>query len=875
MPSDRERIIPISTYRVQLSAQFTLDDLADQVPYMARLGLSHVYLSPIFQARPSSPHGYDIVNYGCVNDELGGRRAWRRFASVLQSHGMGAVLDVVPNHMAADPVNNPVWRQVLREGPRSQAARFFDIDWRPLTGLWRDKVLLPCLEEPYGQSLINGAVQLERAGDDLRIRCGALHLPVSPASVDRLGAVSHIDEAVATVNRSPHLLHELLEEQHYRLAYWRPANDEINYRRFFGINELIATHAEDETVFAHTHSLVLTLAGEGVVTGVRVDHVDGLLDPVGYLQQLRAALESASGARPWIVVEKILEASETLDTAWPVDGTTGYDALDALNRLFVSGRGVRVLRRFFHRLADDSIPFRDEAHRCKQLIMYGPLLSGVTMLAHEMKRVADASWTTRDISLNSLQEALVEFVAALPVYRTYLGTTRERAAEREIVIQTIDSAIRGNPSMDASAFAFLRSLMLGEPVENADLAQRRAALVKRLQQYTSGVHAKGVEDTAFYRDNTLLALNEVGGSPAGPALTTRAFHRFNERRARLWPHSMTATSTHDTKLSEDARIRIATLSIFPESWTDAVRRWRTLNAPFRLDTRRGSSPDVRDEYRLYQILVGVWNETDFDSARVASSGIVQRVVDYMRKAAREAQLNTSWMRPDADYECGLEGFVRGVLTEDRAAEFRESLALFVGLILPVSTCHSISQLVLKCLMPGVPDFYQGCEDWSLRLTDPDNRRPVNFPALADRVRRMDAQRPSRAALDAGDLKIHLTSTLLEFRRDHQRWLRDASYRALRVRGSRSGSVVAFERRGLTSRVVVAVPRVSHRLPTSCWPSGSTFWEDTEVRLPSLSTTWSNLFTGHEFHGGGAWQRLAGLTEAVPWLVLTPACSRLP
>ena len=495
MRADRGQSVPTSTYRVQLSHRFTLDDLAAQVPYLARLGISHVYLSPIYSARPESPHGYDIVDYGCINCELGGRPAWQRLSEALSIHKLGVVLDVVPNHMAADPVHNALWRQVLREGPSSQAARFFDIDWRPLTGLVRDKVLLPFLEEPYGQALINGAVQLARRDEcGLYIRCGGLDLPMSPASEARLLASDSLDAEVARINATPQQLHELLEQQHYRLAYWRPANDEINYRRFFGINELIATHAEDAEVFSRSHALVLDLASQDVVDGIRVDHVDGLLDPLAYLQQLRTALQAASPERPWIVVEKVLGPAEQLGAHWPVDGTTGYDALDALNRLFVSRRGVRILRRFFERLVDEHVSFRDEAERSKRLIMHGALLSGMTMLAHELKRVADASWATRDISLNSLQEALVEFIAALPVYRTYLGTGHDRAEEQTVVTESIDLAERRNPSMDSSAFGFLRSLLLGEPVDDAGLGgapggHRQAAAA--VHQRSSGQGRRG------------------------------------------------------------------------------------------------------------------------------------------------------------------------------------------------------------------------------------------------------------------------------------------------------------------------------------------------------------------------------------------------
>jgi malto-oligosyltrehalose synthase len=848
---------------VQLSKRFTLDDLAAQVPYLAQLGVSHVYLSPIYAARPDSPHCYDIVDYGCINRELGGPPAWQRLCETLRNHELRVILDVVPNHMAADPVNNMLWRRVLRDGPDSEAAKFFDIDWRPLTGFVRDKVLLPFLEEPYGQALTRGTVHLEQAGGELRVGCCGLHLPLSSCSVEALRLGAPPGEGVDAINRNPDRLHELLEQQHYRLAYWRPANDEINYRRFFGVNELIAIHAEDGEVFAKSHSLILKLAAEDVVDGVRVDHVDGLLDPVGYLHQLRAALETSSSRRPWIVVEKVLDPAEPLDSEWPVDGTTGYEALDALNRLFLSGRGVRILRRFFQRLVDERLSFREEALRSKRLIMHGALLSGMTMLAHELKRVADGSWTTRDIALNSLQEALVEFIAALPVYRTYLGTGPDRPVEQQVVIESLESAERRNPAMDASAFAFLRSLLLGEQVDDAALAARRAAIVKRLQQYTSGVQAKGVEDTAFYRDNTLLAMNEVGGNPGDPAMSIREFHRFNVHRAEAWPDSMTATSTHDTKLSEDARIRIGTLSVFAREWTEAVRRWRTMTAPYRRTTRRGACPDVRDEYRFYQVLVGVWNDADVDQDAHVSSDLVERLVAYMRKATREAQLNSSWIRPDLDYENALETFVRQALSHEDGMDFCRSVASFVDLISPVSTCHAISQLVIKCLMPGVPDFYQGTEDWTFTLTDPDNRRPVDFGRHAEQLGGI------WQSSDEGrqHVKMRITTALLQFRNDHDRLLREAGYRPLRVRGLRSTSIVAFERRGGTSRVVVAVPRLTtpSSMPGGC--VGEAFWGDTEIRLPLSSAPWTNILDSHDVVLERPWCRMAELASTRPWVVL--------
>src|SRR5262245_45161422 len=358
-----DRLPPASTYRVQLSSSFTLEDVANQIPYLAELGITDVYLSPIYAARPGSPHGYDIVDHSAIDRERGGCERWQKLCGVLREHSMGVVLDVVPNHMAADPVHNLLWRQVLGDGPTSPASIYFDVDWRPLSGLIRDKVLLPVLEEPYGAALLQGHVALERAGNEIRIRCGGLNLPLAAGSVDP--AIS--DQEIADTNVDPQRIHAVLEAQHYRLAFWRAANDEINYRRFFDVNELIAIRTEEEDVFTGSHRLVLRLAEEDVVHGLRIDHVDGLLEPATYLQRLRARAEEAAHGKMWIVVEKILGRSENLDTTWSVDGTTGYDALNVLNRLFVSGRGVRALRRFYQKLVDDHASFRDTAYDSKRL----------------------------------------------------------------------------------------------------------------------------------------------------------------------------------------------------------------------------------------------------------------------------------------------------------------------------------------------------------------------------------------------------------------------------------------------------------------------------------------------------------------------------
>src|SRR5262245_52321760 len=868
-----DRLPPASTYRVQLSSSFTLEDVANQIPYLAELGITDVYLSPIWASTPGSTHGYDIIDHSTIDPERGGCDGWLKLCGALRAHSMGVVLDVVPNHMAADPVHNLLWRQVLGDGPSSPASIYFDVDWRPLTGLIRNKVLLPVLDQPYGAALLQGHVGLERAADGIRIRCGGLNLPLAAGTIDS----ALPDQEIADINADPQRIHAVLEAQHYRLAFWRAANDEINYRRFFDINELIAIRPEEEEVFNGSHRLVLQLVQEDVVHGLRIDHVDGLLEPATYLQRLRARAEEAAHARMWIVVEKILGRAETLDTTWPVDGTTGYDALNVLNRLFVSGRGVRTLRRYYQKLVDDHTNFRDVAYDCKRLVSLRTLRSGLTLLVHALKRAADASWTTRDITMNALSTALVEFIACLPVYRTYLGHDGEQPGDREAIEQAFSWAIRRNQSMDPTALSFLRSLLLESADLDPALKTAGRAVVRRLEQYTTGVQAKGIEDTAYYRDNTLLALNEVGGDPGGVSGTLPEFHHFNETRARHWPHAHTATSTHDTKLGEDARIRIASISACEHEWIASVQVWRGLNGSFRQLTPKGPVVDINDEYRVYQILIGAWPPDDLDGGGPAAPALVERVSTYMRKAVREAQVHTSWVRINDEYEAAVDAFVRGVLTDGCAAEFRTSLRAMVRRILPLSLCHSLSQLVLKCLMPGVPDIYQGDESWALVLTDPDNRQPVDFAARFAIVRRLLSDGPPPSDLGgtsagdvlSGDLKPYVTARLLRFRRDHRSMMASAGYVPLRARGDRGAALVAFRRTLGGTHVVVAVPRlVEPSAAAAGWPAGASFWGSTELRVPSRVREWRNLFTDQAVVlERPAIAPLAQLTERWPWVVL--------
>jgi (1->4)-alpha-D-glucan 1-alpha-D-glucosylmutase len=525
---------------------------------------------------------------------------------------------------------------------------------------------------------------------------------------------------------------------------------------------------------------------------------------------------------------------------------------------------------------DDQTSFSDIAYRSKRLVIERTLRSGLTLLSHALKRVAEASWTTRDITLNAISATLVEFIACLPVYRTYVGTGSERPLDREAVEEAFARASRYNRWVESSALSFLRSLILDPAGADPALSAARLAVVRRLEQYTSGVHAKGIEDTAYYRDNTLLALNEVGGDPGGASGTLNEFHRFNEERARHWPHTQNATSTHDTKLGEDTRIRIASLAAFPAEWISSVQAWRMSNASFRQLTAKGPELDVNDEYRVYQALIGLWPADDRDGGGPAEPSLVDRLAAYMTKAVREAQLHTSWMRMNEEYEAVVDSFVRGVLTHESAGEFRGSLRAMVRRVLPLSACHSISQLVLKCLIPGVPDIYQGDESWALVVTDPDNRRPVDFDARRAALHRLfvdgAAQHLDGASADhvvCSDLKPFVTAQLVRFRKAHREMMARAGYFPIRARGARASAAVAFRRTRARAHVLVAVPRLVDRAALAAgWPTGEAFWADTALRVPPRVRVWTNVLTGEELTlEQRARAPLASLTERWPWVVL--------
>ncbi len=799
--------VPRATYRVQLNRDFTFADARALVPYLAALGISHVYCSPYLRARPGSPHGYDIVDHSSLNPELGSRADFEQFVTALAEHGMGHLCDVVPNHVGVMGADNAWWMDVLEHGPASACADYFDIDWAPFDAELAGRLLVPVLGDPYGAVLERGELKLaferetgtfaisyfghrfpidpreyptllipafERISDALppasavpaaRIVSRLRGLPprsaTAPASVaQRLAesteakaelavlAARHgpLDDAIADVvehfNGVPgqpatfERLHALLEAQAFRLAYWRVAADEINYRRFFDVNDLAALRMESATVFDATHSFLLQLAAEGKIDGLRIDHPDGLYDPAAYFEQLQVRyrqLVLASNASPnadpppiYIVLEKIAAAHERLPVAWRVSGTTGYRFANLVNGLFVVGAAKDRLDRCWREfVGSEALDYETTVRRAKRAIMQGPLAAELATLAHRALRVARGDHRTRDFTFNVLRRSIEEVIARFPVYRTYIAADGASVQDRHYIEWAVVRAQRASRTADASVFDFLRALMFGTPPPGTatDREAQYREFAMRFQQFTSPVAAKGVEDTAFYTFNRLIALNDVGGDPEEFGTTVTAFHDASRARMEEWPATLLATSTHDNKRSEDVRTRIDVISEMPDAWRRTVQRWRRLNRAHKRRVGDEDAPSANDEYLLYQTLVGTLPPGPLGDAELA--GYRLRIQRYMLKAAREAKTRTSWLGLNADYEAALASFVTALLAGGNN-RFRTDLVRQCAGFAWFGMLNSLSLALVKFSSPGVPDLYQGNELLDFRLVDPDNRATIDY-----------------------------------------------------------------------------------------------------------------------------------------------------
>ncbi len=1036
------RRIPRATYRLQFNSRFTFLDAADLVPYLDALGVSDCYASPVLQACAGSTHGYDICDHSRLNPELGGEKDFDVFAASLKQHGMGLILDSVPNHMgigggcapadssASASARNAWWMDVLENGPSSVYAPFFDIDWDPVNPDLKNKVLLPLLEDQYGRVLEAGKIRLAFEDGAFFLQYYQIKLPISPCTYSailehrladlvrllgedheqlrelrsiltalrylpsrtevssakvvernrekevikrRLAALSGsadiraaLDASLQAFNGTPgdprsfDLLDDLIDRQAYRPAFWRVATEEVNYRRFFDINELAAIRMELPEVFRATHQLLIRLLAEGKASGLRIDHPDGLRDPAGYFRQLQenyvlarvhkalaegrdpeeltrevaahfavcfgrpglhqggrgscrpedagSAGASPSHANPWplyVVAEKILCEGEPLPSDWAVDGTTGYDFLNAVNGLFVAGENRVAFDGIYHAFAGP-VDYRPLVNSTKKMIMLVSMASEINALAHQLDRIAERNRRYRDFTLNSLTFVLREVIACLGVYRTYItGPGAIAARDQRFIEAAVEEAKRRNPRTPEAVFDFVQDALLLRCVGDFPEADRPRLVewALKFQQLTGPIMAKGVEDTVFYTYNRLVSLNEVGGAPDRFGVSIAAFHRQNVERLARWPNSLLATSTHDTKRSEDVRARLNVLSELPQEWEAALGRWSQWNTARKTVVEGRLAPDGNDEYLLYQTLLGIWpasvrgqesgvrsqQDSFSDSCLLTPdslSSVRQRVANYMLKATREAKVHTSWVNPNEEYDAAVQEFIARILPDTLDDPFLQDLLTFQRRVAFFGWFNSLSQVLLKLTCPGVPDLYQGTELWDFSLVDPDNRRPVDYRRrrflLAELQRRIEAgpdltslTEELLATLPDGRIKLYLIWRTLACRRACEPLFTRGGYLPLKTAGSRREHVCAFVRSLESQAVLVVVPRLVAQLVEGARkpPLGPEVWADTRLNLPPhlAARTYRNVFTGEvlrpEDHQGTTGPSLATVLGRFPVALL--------
>ena len=843
--------VPSSTYRLQLSGELRLADALAAVPYLDALGIEALYLSPVTVATPGSRHGYDCCDSTRVNPELGSEEELAALSAALAERGMGILLDIVPNHMAAS-THNPWWRDVLARGPASPSADLFDIAWHAVGAGGRFQVLLPVLGDRYGEVLARGEIRID--GDE--IAYFDRRYPIAEDTRDGLEAARSDREA----------LHRLLERQHYRLADWRVASERINYLRFFDVADLVALRSQDRSVFERTHALALRLARAGLVSGLRIDHVDGLWDPHGYLEQLQAEL----GGDGWIVVEKILIGDEALPAEWPVAGTTGYEFSRAVTGLQVDGAGLQALDDLYHRFTGRPERFADLLVRQKQRMLRELFAGEIEQRSAELFAVSDRDRSARDLSRRQLADALAEVTASLPVYRLYGRSGVARPADRALLDQALAEVAARRPDLDGPVLAWVRRVLaldLRDAADQSGMARPWVDLVMRWQQLTGPVMAKGLEDTALYQYNRLLSLNMVGGEPDPPRrhLTAGEFHRRAAAQLERWWGGLNATTTHDSKRSEDVRSRLHVLAEIPDVWLRAVWRWHGLNQEHRRALGGRTVPDANEELFVYQTLLGVWPLTAGEM-----EGFGERIREYLIKAAREAKVHSSWLEPDEEHEAALVDFASALLDPQRAPGFRADMERLAGRVARWGAVNSLAQLALKLAAPGVADFYQGSELWIPTLVDPDNRRPIDLAARAELLAEVERAGGDPASLAAlvrdwrdGRLKMLVTwRGLRARRRDADLFLR-GDYLPLEASGHAADHLFAFARRRAGAWLVCAVPRFPARL-ASGFPLGARTWRDTIVAFPvGASTAWTDLATGAAVGAADGVLRAADLFRTLP------------
>ena len=912
--------IPAATYRLQFTPDFGFNQAKEIVAYLAQLGISDIYASPIFAARSGSQHGYDVVDQNRLNPELGTPAEFEALVDEVQKQGLGWLQDIVPNHMAFSN-QNPYLMDALEHGPSSAYSDTFDIDWTSFHKELEGRVLAPMLGSNYLECLAGGELQLGYGADGLAVHYYSLQLPIclgtyadffeydlfelekqigdrdryaeftgllkaietevlplsgearSRAATDvkqqlwtLVESVEEIhgfvEKTLATFNgvagdaESFSLLDSLLEKQFYRLSHWKVASEMLNYRRFFTVNELICLNAQHPHVFDQTHELIRRLVQEGKMTGLRVDHIDGLYDPLKYLERLTEETGSV-----YTLVEKILEAVEKLPDDWPIQGTSGYEFLTYVNRVFCQSESEAA----FSELYESFTGLEDNYERLflekKRLLAESELVGDIDNLAHLLVQVAEQMGER--LPDESLRLALKEIMIAFPVYRSYINEDGRSEKDEHYIqeaIATVKATVQSEKGAEkgsdfSEALAFIEKVLLLEDRESLsdEARSHRLHFIMRMQQFTGPLMAKGIEDTLFYVYNRFTGLNEVGGAPGEFGLSVQDFHTYNQYQQAHWPQNLNASSTHDTKRSEDVRSRLSVLSELPEKWKAQVIAWQEMNVDKKRTDQPQPIPTANDEYFLYQTLVGAY---PFDEAEFP--GFKERVQAYVLKAGREAKVNTNWTKINEAYETGYANFIEALLNSAQENAFLESLRSFQTEVKKYGVYNSLSQLLIKIASPGVPDFYQGSELWDLSLVDPDNRRPVDYEKRSQLLADMQTQWQSDPAAlvqallnsledggwEDGRLKLFLAYRGLAARQKFAALFTKGDYMPLKVMGTHADRVIAFARQWEEKMVVAIAPRFFAGLVSSeVLPVGTDVWGDTAIELPAAQQfNWTNLLT---------------------------------
>ncbi len=916
--------IPLATYRLQFNKDFTFHDATKILDYLRELGITEIYASPILTSRRGSGHGYDVTNPNRLDPDLGTEKDFDLFLSELEKRGMGLLLDIVPNHMAASS-ENPWWMDVLENGPDSAFSSYFDIDWHPPSRSLDNKILLPILGRPFGEALESGEFKVTLIGGKLAIEYFESSFPLAPRTyrtvlAHRIGRLRNlldensaayqeyqgiiaalapisdrdsapveaasdkrvrfesirerlrqltadskevgqfIQENLAAFNGKAHdpgsfsNLQRLLGEQYYVLAYWQNVNETINYRRFFTITDLVGMRVEDPVVFDATHNLILRMVSHTVVAGLRIDHIDGLRDPAGYLKRLQERLAPESGpydvTPAYVLVEKILERHEDLPADWPVAGTTGYDYLNFANRVMVHSQGAKAIEQIYSSFIGRKMTFSDVLYQKKKLVMSTILAVEMRSLGRQLEELAAQARYARDLPRQELTEALIETTACFPVYRTYIRNLDLPAEAIRLLEQALEQARLRKPALNPQCFDFLRDVLLlsNPPHVLPDHREARLNFVLRWQQFTGPIVAKGLEDTALYVYQPLLSLNEVGGDPTPGSVCPKEFLEFIAHRQKKWPHSMNASSTHDTKRSEDVRARISVLSEMPEVWETHLKRWASTNEKYKSDVNGAPAPDRNEEYFLYQTILGVWPS---DESTLPEA--VGRLQSYAVKATREAMVHTRWTRPNLAHEEGLTKFVAAILDQKENSAFLEDLRNFHRYSSFYGMLNSLSQTLLKITAPGVPDFYQGSELWDLRLVDPDNRGVVDFSRRIELLKEIEKGTLQQNVsfikellsnrMD-GRIKLYLIWKTLGFRKDRSELFTTGEFVPAEVSGDRAENITAFFRVSGRRRALIVAPKWLAAAGMPQEPNEQErFWGNTAIAAPDVVAEWRNVLTG--------------------------------